>query len=230
MAAWRIWIAMFAGIIERVGKVAAVRPGKDAVRLEVDLGDLLVDLALGASVAINGVCLTLADRRGAVGGFDVVPETWRVTGLSSLQAGDPVNAERSLRVGDRLDGHFVQGHVDGVGKVERIEREQSGYKVWVSAGADLMRYLVRKGSVALDGTSLTIVDVEKNRFSVVLIPTTRERTVLGVRRPGDSVNIETDILARLVVSRLEGLTGGNADATAGDGLTWRRLQESGFLR
>ena len=219
---------MFAGIIERVSRVAAVRPAADAVRLEVDLGDLLDDLEPGASVAINGVCLTLAERRGSVGGFDVVPETGRVTSLSSLQAGDPVNVERSLRVGDRLEGHFVQGHVDGVGKIDRIQRDQGEYKVWLSADAGLMRYMVRKGSVALDGTSLTIVDVEEHRFSVVLIPTTLERTVLGLRRTGDPINIETDILARLVVGQLEALMGG-VDGAASGGLTWRRLQESGFL-
>jgi riboflavin synthase len=219
---------MFAGIVERVCKVAAVRPVGDAVRLEVELGDLLDGLELGASVAINGVCLTLAERRVPVGGFDVVPETWRLTSLSTLQSGDPVNAERSLRIGDRLDGHFVQGHVDGVGRVERVERAGGEYKLWLSAGAELMRYIVRKGSVALDGTSLTVVNVEQNRFSVALIPTTLERTVLSRRRPTDAVNIETDILARLIVSRLEAL-GEGARVGAGGGLTRQQLQEGGFL-
>jgi riboflavin synthase len=219
---------MFAGMIERVCRVAAVRPGRDAVRLEVELGDLLDGLALGASVAINGACLTLAERRGAVGGFDVVPETWRLTSLSSLKRGDPVNAERSVRIGDRLDGHFVQGHVDGVGRVERVERDGGEHKLWVSVAADLMRYVVRKGSIALDGTSLTVVDVAENRFSVALIPTTLERTVLGRRRAGDAVNVETDILARLIVSRLEAL-GERAGAVANAGLTWQKLQEGGFL-
>ncbi len=218
---------MFAGIIERVCKIAAVRPAGEAVRLEVELGNLLDDLRLGASVAINGVCLTLAEQRGSIGGFDVVPETWRLTNLNSLQAGDPVNAERSLRVGDRLDGHFVQGHIDGLGKIDRIQRDQGGYKVWVTVGAGLMPYIVRKGSIALDGTSLTVVDVEAERFSVALIPTTLEQTVFRIRRAGDSVNIETDILARLIVSRLEALAAG--DKPSADGLTWRRLQESGFL-
>ncbi|MBU0617907.1 MAG: riboflavin synthase [Planctomycetes bacterium] len=220
---------MFAGIIERVCEVAAVRPAGDAVRLEVELGELLDGLELGASVAINGVCLTLAERRGSVGGFDVVPETWRVTSLSSLQVGDPVNVERSLCVGDRLDGHFVQGHVDGVGRVERIQRDKGEYKLWVSADAGLMRYIVRKGSIALDGTSLTVVDVVENRFSVVLIPTTLERTVLGRHRPGKAVNIETDILARVIISRLEALGEGYRAAATG-GLTWQQLEEGGFLR
>ncbi|MFQ5805725.1 MAG: riboflavin synthase [Phycisphaerae bacterium] len=227
---------MFAGIIESVGKVVAVRraggaaaaPATDVVRLEVELGDLLADLRLGASVAVNGACLTLAERRDSVGGFDVVPETWRRTNLRFLQAGDLVNAERSLRVGDRLDGHFVQGHVDGVGRIDRVQRERGEYKLWVVADAELKPYIVRKGSIALDGVSLTIVDVESNRFSVALIPITLARTVLGMRQPGDQVNIETDIVARLILARLEALTGG-ATATTGAGLTWEHLQESGFL-
>lgn len=219
---------MFAGMIERVCRVAAVRPAGDAVRLEVDLGDLLDGLELGASVAINGACLTLADRHGSVGGFDVVPETWRMTTLSALRTGDPVNTERALQLGDRLDGHFVQGHVDGVGRVERLQREENQYKLWISADAELMRYVVRKGSVALDGTSLTVVDVEENRFSVALIPTTLERTVLAERHAASVVNIETDILARLVVSRLEAL-GEGARGDAGGGLTRQQLEQSGFL-
>jgi riboflavin synthase len=219
---------MFAGIVEGVCRIAAVRPASDAVRVEVELGDLLDGVTPGASLAINGVCLTLAEERGVVGGFDVVPETWRRTSLSTLQVGDPVNVERSLRVGDRLDGHFVQGHVDGVGRVERVQREGGEYKLWVSVAADLMRYIVRKGSVTLDGTSLTVVDVADNRFSVVLIPTTLERTVLGRRRPGSAVNVETDILARVIVHRLEEL-GERVKAGGGDGITWQRLAEGGFL-
>lgn len=217
---------MFAGIIESVCKVAAVRQATPAVRLEIELGELLTDLRLGASVAVNGACLTLAECRGAVGGFDVVPETWRLTNLRSLRIGDQVNVERSLRVGDRIDGHFVQGHVDGLGKLDRVERGRGEYKMWVRADDGLLPYIVRKGSIALDGTSLTIVDVEDTRFSVVLIPTTLARTVLGLRQPGDLVNIETDVLARLVISRLEAHASGAAPEAR---LSWQRLRESGFL-
>ena len=230
---------MFTGIIERVCRVVAVRraggvrhgpaaPATDAVRLEVELGELLADLQLGASVAINGVCLTLAERRDSAGGFDVVPETWRLTSLRLLEAGHKVNAERSLRVGDRLDGHFVQGHIDGVGEIDRIERNRDGHRMWIATGAELMPYVVRKGAIALDGTSLTVVDVETGRFSVALIPITLAQTVLGERKPGDLVNIETDVLARLVVSRLGALGDGTLSA-AGDQVTWQRLQEGGFL-
>jgi riboflavin synthase len=224
---------MFAGIVESVCRVATVRPGIvdahgcEAVRLEVELGELLRDLKPGASVAVNGACLTLVEQHGSVAGFDVVPETWRRTNLQSLQPGDWVNVERSLRVGDRVDGHFVQGHVDGVGVVDHVERGQVEYKLWIAAPADLMPYIVRKGSIAIDGVSLTIVDVEENRFSVVLIPTTLAKTVLRERHAGDQVNIETDILARIAVSRLAGAGGRTAGVPVG--VTWERLAESGFL-
>lgn len=241
---------MFAGIVEALGKVvrvgAAARrapTGAPAQRLDLELGKLLDDLQPGASVAVNGVCLTLAGRSGPVGAFDVIPETWCSTNLRTLRIGDPVNIERSLRVGDRLDGHFVQGHVDGVGRVERIERGAE-WKLWVTVEPALLPFIVRKGSIALDGTSLTIVDVGPAEFSVALIPTTLERTVLGRRRPGDLVNVETDILARLVVARLValGLPGTLAEAPteaggppepgrgrAGSAISFESLREGGYL-
>jgi riboflavin synthase len=230
---------MFTGIIERVCSVVSMRPAQRAdagmatasgggARLEIELDTLVADLVLGASMSINGVCLTLAERRGTVGGFDVVPETLRRSNLRFLQAGDKVNVERSLRVGDRLDGHFVQGHIDGTGKVDRIERDRGEHTLWVAVDAEQVPYIVPKGSIAIDGTSLTVVGLEGSCFSVALIPTTLERTTLGRRQVGDQVNIETDIFARLVVSRLAALTDG-APAATGGGLTWQQLQESGFL-
>ncbi len=218
---------MFTGIVEKVGTVVAVRSAAGGmVRLEIELGELVADLAPGASVAVNGACLTLVERQGSVGGFDVVPETWRSTNLRHARPGWPVNLERSLRVGQRLDGHFVQGHVDGLGTVERVLRQDGQYLLWTRAPGELMPFIVRKGAVALDGVSLTIVDVDAERFSVALIPATLERTVLRRRQPGDQVNIETDILARLVVGWL-GRAQGAADSPAG--LTWQRLRESGFV-
>ena len=225
---------MFSGIIEAVGKVVGLRVapvGRSvaaATRLEIQAGTLFDELRDGASVAVNGACLTAADRRNAVAGFDVIPETWQRTTLQFLKVGDAVNLERSLRVGDRLDGHFVQGHVDGGGAVDRVERQAGEVKLWVVADAELMPYVVRKGAIALDGTSLTVVDVADSRFSVALIPTTLERTTLGRRRPGDKVNIETDILARIVLARLEALGRGEQVASPG-GITWDRLREAGYV-
>lgn len=242
---------MFTGIVQAVGKVTGVAPapraGTDAQRLNVDLGALVKPApvvgalvksepgavaraapALGASIAVNGVCLTVAELNGAVAGFDVVPETWRRTALPSLRAGDNVHLEPALKVGDALDGHFVQGHVDGVGAVERIERGAGEWKLWVGAPPELMRYIVPKGSIALDGTSLTVVDAREAHFSVALVPTTLERTTFARRRPGDQVNIETDILARLVLTRLEALLGRRSGEAPG-GITWAQLQAGGYV-
>lgn len=226
---------MFAGIVEAVGRVVRVGPSPRAAavaaparRLDVEAPGLLAELALGASVAVNGVCLTLTERGPGGGSFEVVPETWHNTNLRGLRAGDAVNLERSLRLGDRIDGHFVQGHVDGVGTVERVERAGGEWKLWVTAAEQLLPAIVPKGSVALDGVSLTVVDVAQTRFSVVLIPTTLERTVLGRRPAGALVNIETDILARLVLSRLAALGLGAADGPGRPGLTLERLRADGF--
>lgn len=237
---------MFAGIVEGIGTVLAIRsgvrggPGQPwTVRLEIDAGGLLNGLTAGASVAVNGCCLTLTGGpgglaalpgsvvRGGAVGFDVIAETWRRTNLRHLRPDDHVNLERSLRLGDRIDGHFVQGHVDGLGTVQRVDRSRGEWILWIAAPRELMRYIVRKGSIAIDGTSLTVVEVRGCAFSVALIPTTLERTILGRRRPGDAVNLETDIVARLVVDRLESLTAGRSEPAGG--ITWQRLRESGLL-
>jgi riboflavin synthase alpha subunit len=227
---------MFAGIVTGVGKVVAADAaprrsgsGAEAHRLEVDLTPLPADLAIGASVAVNGVCLTLAQTRGRDGVFDVVPETWRRTSLRNLRPGDRVNLECSLRAGDFIDGHFVQGHVEDVGRVQRIDRSAGEWKLWVETAPALMPCIVAKGSIAVDGTSLTVVDVRDSSFSVALVPTTLNRTVLGERGPGDEVNIETDILARLVVRRLEMLGIDPQAAAPSSGVSWERLRESGFV-
>lgn len=223
---------MFAGIVEALGEVAGVGPsrvaqgGGAAQRIELRMGSLLDGLPPGASVAVNGVCLTLAATCGAVGGFDVVPETLRRTTLGTLRPGDAVNLERSLRVGDRIDGHFVQGHVDAVGVVREIAKSGGDYKLWIEVDAAAATGIIPKGSVALDGVSMTVVDTAADAFSVVVVPTTWQRTTLGRRRPGDCVNVETDILVRTIVARLAQL--GLADPPAARGVTWEALRENGF--
>lgn len=215
---------MFAGIVEHVGTVRSAQPcaardesGTAATRLEIDLGRLAEGLAPGASVAVNGVCLTVAAMRDALAAFDVIPETLRVTNLGEATPGSRVNLERSLRAGAPIDGHFVQGHVDGVARVTRIDHAGGGYEVWLEAPPPLRPYIVDKGSIALDGVSLTIARLSGTEFSVALIPTTLERTTLGARRPGARVNVESDILARIIVSRLEamGIAGAVRPAEAG---------------
>lgn len=215
---------MFTGIIETTARVAAIHPlsGDRGQRLKLELGELTETINPGASVAINGVCLTRADLDDALTCFDMIPETWNLTSLSNLQSGQRVNIERAMRLGDRLDGHFVQGHVDGCGRVARIDTAGE-WKVWVDTPEPLRRYLVRKGSIAIDGVSLTIVDVTESSFSVALIPTTLKETTLGELSVGSAVNLETDILTRTVVDRLESIS----EATS-SGLTIDKLRAAGF--
>ncbi|HMQ14756.1 MAG TPA: riboflavin synthase [Phycisphaerae bacterium] len=217
---------MFSGIVEGVGIVAAVdlRGPGGAAHLALDLAGLHDGLSPGASVAVNGACLTVVDCTPPRCTFDVVPETLRRTNLGALRPGDRVNLERSLRLGDRIDGHFVQGHVEGLGTVRRVERGGGEWLVWTRAPAELLPCIVHKGSIAIDGTSLTIAAVRGDEFAVALIPTTLERTTLGRLAPGAAVNLETDIIARQVVQHLQRLTAGGAET----GLTLEQFRTAGF--
>lgn len=196
---------MFTGLVEGQGTIRGIRPEGSAIRLEVEAPERLSgDCKIGDSVAINGCCLTVVDIRGPQWTFEAGAETLSKTNLSGLAAGDSVNLERSLPVNGRLGGHFVQGHVDGVGTVERIERDGEWIYQWFRVPDELTRQMVAKGSIAVDGVSLTLVDVERDRFSVALIPHTLDVTTLGRRSVGDAVNIETDILGKYVHKLLEG--------------------------
>jgi riboflavin synthase len=189
---------MFTGLVATAGAVAAVESAGDGRRLTVSAPELVGDLAEGDSVAVNGVCLT-ATRVGAQRfSADVVAETLACTSLGPLAAGDTVNLELPLRAGDRLGGHIVQGHVDGVGTVASVAGEDVGRRVRIEAPSGLLRYVVEKGSVAVDGVSLTAADVAAEAFSVALIPETLQRTTLGQLEPGHSVNLEVDVLAKYV--------------------------------
>ena len=185
---------MFTGIVEEVGAVAEVRPGGLTIRAS----RVLEGLGLGDSVSVNGACLTATELGPGSFSVDVVPETLRRTNLGSLSEGSPVNLERGIRAGGRLDGHIVQGHVDGTGRIESIRKDGDAVIVFIEAGPSIMRYVVEKGFIAVDGVSLTIVGCDEERFSVTIIPHTRERTILGARQPGDGVNLEVDILAKYV--------------------------------
>ena len=175
---------MFTGIVQALGRVRSFEDG----RLVVERGP--VDAAIGDSVAVNGVCLTVVERGDETLAFDVVPETVSRT----RPFGDAVNLEPSLRAGDPMGGHVVQGHVDGVGRV----READGEGIWVDPPAQLLRYVVEKGSIALDGVSLTIAELDDAGFRVALIPHTRAATTLGALAVGDAVNLEVDVLAKYV--------------------------------
>ena len=195
---------MFTGLVEGQGQIEGITPEGDAIRLDVRLPDDISNgLALGDSVAINGCCLTVVSLDGQAAAFQAGTETLSKTNLGDLIDGSPVNLERSLAANARLGGHFVQGHVDGVGKVHDIDRAGEWVTMWFEIPEQLAKYLVPKGSVAVDGISLTVVEVETKRFSVALIPHTLEVTTLGIRNVGDAVNIETDILGKYIDRLLE---------------------------
>jgi riboflavin synthase len=194
---------MFTGIVREVGRVASLTGGADGVRLEIEAPETAATTEIGDSVALNGVCLTavgVADGRIA---FDAVPETLARTSLERLAAGARINIEPSLRVGDSMGGHNVQGHVDGVGHVRSVEPEGEGRRLTIDSPPDLLRYIVEKGSIAVEGTSLTIAALDDTGFAVALIPHTLTATTLGELEPGDAVNLEADVLAKYVERLLE---------------------------
>jgi riboflavin synthase len=188
---------MFTGLVEATGTVAAVERLGEGARLSVE-ASLAAELSDGDSVAVNGVCLTARGAGPDSFAADVMAETLRRSSLGPLTAGDEVNLELPVRAGDRLGGHVVQGHVDGVGQVASTADEGFARIVRVAAGEDLLRYVVEKGSIAIDGVSLTVSAVDGEAFEVSLIPETLERTTLGALAPGRSVNLEVDVLAKYV--------------------------------
>jgi riboflavin synthase len=203
---------MFTGIVEEIGTVEAVERQSDAVRLTVRATTALEGTDLGDSIAVNGCCLTVAERSAVTWTADVMAETLAKTGLGSLAAGDRVNLERAATVGSRLGGHLVQGHVDAVGHVVRREPGEHWDVVTVSMPRELAPYLVDKGSITVDGVSLTVVEAQRDGFTVSLIPETLRRTTLGFRRPGDAVNLEADVIGKYVARQLELRT--DAEVTA----------------
>ena len=198
---------MFTGIVEELGTVAAVEDQGDAVRLTIAASTVLEDAALGDSVSVNGCCLTVAtvSATGRPASFtaDVMRETLDKTAVGELTTGDRVNLERAVTPTTRLGGHIVQGHVDGTGVVRRRTPSEHWEVVEVEAPTDLLRYLVPKGSITVDGISLTVVDVLADGFTVSLIPETLARTTLGFRQPGDRVNLEADVIAKHVERLLQ---------------------------
>ncbi|MBT3200444.1 MAG: riboflavin synthase [Phycisphaerales bacterium] len=215
---------MFTGIIQHVGVIRAVRDTADGARLVIDIGPLSENLKRGDSIAVNGACLTAADYSGDKAEFDVIAETLKCSTLGALRPGAKVNLERALMLGDRLDGHLVQGHVDAVATVRTISRNQPCILELQTSG-DLTAMMAPKGSVTINGVSLTLVDISGDRFSVGLIPTTLSDTTLGTLSPGDSVNIEADIIGKHVTGFLKQMLGDGS----GGSITMDNLREAGFI-
>ena len=208
---------MFTGLVEALGTVQCVEPDGPGRTLSI-MVDFARAVTEGESVAVNGACLTVIGHDATTSRFQAGPETLRLTNLGELAAGDRVNLERSLRMSDRLGGHLVQGHVDGVGRIAERRREGEWEMLWFTCPPALAAQMVAKGSIAVDGVSLTLVDVTADRFSVALIPHTLDQTTLGFKQAGASVNLETDLLAKYVWKCLRRRE-----------ISWETLQKAGFL-
>jgi riboflavin synthase len=199
---------MFTGIVEGLADVKFVSKVKNkdtgaSIRIRIHLGRLSRGMKTGSSISINGACLTITKLRRQEADFDIIGETIKLTCLNSLKAGDKVNIERSLRLGDRLEGHLVLGHIDGTGMIEKVLRYNTETKIWIKVeNIKLLDSIVSKGSIAIDGISLTVVDTRRGKISVALIPHTLRLTTLGYKSEGHCVNIETDIIGKYIAKEL----------------------------
>lgn len=216
---------MFTGIIEELGRVRDIVRGNKSVKISIECSSIVEGIRLGDSIAVNGICLTVTGCGGNWFTADVMPETMRKTNLDMLDRHSPVNLERALRPSDRLGGHIVSGHIDGTGTIVDKTVEDNATWVSIEADKDIIKYMVMKGSVALDGTSLTVAYVDEKKFKVSLIPLTRSITTLGTKKAGDMVNIECDIIGKYV----EKLLGINPEKDNNKkGLDIDFLRENGF--
>ena len=212
---------MFTGLIEETGTVRS-RTGGTVGRLVVASKRVISDIATGDSVAVSGVCLTVTSISGGELSFDAVPETISRSTLGSLHPGDEVNLEASLRAGKAIGGHFVQGHVDGVGTIESVRTLSESAVIRVGASKEVLRYVVEKGSIAIDGISLTVASCDDSGFTISVIPHTLANTTLQRKRPGDRVNLETDIIGKYVEKFMSG-------HAASSGVTEDLLRDAGFM-
>ena len=198
---------MFTGIVEEVGVVEAIEPIDQASRIRIRGQIVTSDVKPGDSISVNGVCLTVVEPAAGVFSADVMAETLSRSSLAAIEVGAAVNLERAARVDSRLGGHIVQGHVDGVGCISGIQEQENWTLMTIGIPTELSRYLVEKGSITVDGVSLTVVSVNPSEFVISLIPTTLAETTLGSKAPGDTVNLEVDVIAKYVEKMLEGRIG-----------------------
>lgn len=216
---------MFTGIIEEIGVLQNMKRGTNEYQLTLSAKKVLQDVKLGDSIAVNGVCLTVTSFTSEQFTVDVMPETVKATSLQSLARGSSVNLERAMAANGRFGGHFVQGHVDGVGTIKSKNQVSNAVYFWIETSAEMMRYIVPKGSVAIDGISLTVVEVKDNQFSISIIPHTITETILQFKQHGDGVNIECDMLAKYMERLLEK----RVEHTSNNGVTLEKLAENGYL-
>lgn len=214
---------MFTGIVEEVGQVKSIGNGT----LQIQATKVLEDVKLGDSIAVNGICLTVTGFNSHSFQADVMPETIKRTSLGELKLGSPVNLERALTLSSRLGGHIVSGHIDGTGRIVSLKEDKNAILMKIQADGAILRYIVEKGSVALDGISLTVAQVGSRDFTVSLIPHTRQVTNLSVKGEGSLINIENDVVGKYVAKLLQP-AGESADVAAQSGITMNFLKENGF--
>lgn len=219
---------MFTGIVEEVGTLKSIRRGPSSAVLEIAAKTVLEDIHLGDSIAVNGVCLTATSFTGGSFTADVMHETLDRSSLAALRPGSRVNLERAMAADGRFGGHIVAGHVDGVGTVTETRRDDNAVWYTIAAGPEILRYVVEKGSVAIDGISLTVASVASDRFSISAIPHTVAVTVLRDRKPGDKVNLETDIIGKYVEKLLTFGPAASEKPGKGSGITRELLSRYGF--
>ena len=220
---------MFTGLVAELGTVQRLARQGNSYHLTVGAQKVLQNLKIGDSVAVNGACLTVVRMDDSGFTADVMPETVRLTNIGSLQPGSRVNLERTLRLCDGLDGHIVSGHVEGLGTISEQRPEGIAVVVTIATPPELLKYIIKKGSIAIDGISLTVTEVTDTSFSVSLIPHTAKETTLGFKKVGDSVNLETDILGKYVERMLTWNNVAKEQASPAEALDKKMLLENGFL-
>ncbi|GGL62163.1 riboflavin synthase [Sporolactobacillus putidus] len=216
---------MFTGLVEEIGQVASLEKRPDAIRISVRAGRVLEDAEMGDSIAVNGVCVTVTDLSKAFFSADIMPETIRATTLQTLQKGDSVNLERAMKAGGRYGGHFMTGHIDGTGEIVRIVPKGNAHYLDIQSSPEILAGLVEKGSVAVDGTSLTVFRTGTRFFTISLIPHTSAHTILGSKKVGDPVNIECDILQKYIRNQ-QNVRSRPDDSGA---LSYETLRDNGFI-
>lgn len=193
---------MFTGIVEEIGKIKAIKKGKNSARLVINAKKVLEDVKLGDSIAVNGVCLTVTEFSNSEFGVDVMHESLRKSSLSTLKNDSSVNLERAMLLNGRFGGHIVSGHIDGTGEIINIKNDDNAIWYTISAKDKIMKYIIEKGSITIDGISLTVANLSESDFSVSIIPHTQEETILKMKKIGDIVNLENDCIAKYVESLL----------------------------
>ncbi|HYE12711.1 MAG TPA: riboflavin synthase [Patescibacteria group bacterium] len=215
---------MFTGLIEEIGILQSITKGAKSAQLTISADKVLQDIKLGDSISTNGVCLTVIRFSNQSFVVDVMPETIRRSNLKNLKPGSKVNLERALKLGDRLGGHIVSGHIDGIGLISAIEEEDNATWVTIKSEAEIMKYIIEKGSIAIDGTSLTVAYADRESFKVSIIPLTRDETTLLSKKIGEEVNLECDMVGKYI----ERLTMFHNDNHPGSTMDMNFLRENGF--